>query len=205
MYEFIKGKIDFIGPEYIVIENQGIGYQIYTPNPYIFSKFVGETQQIFVHFHVREGCHNQLYGFQTRQEKYLFTKLLSVSGIGPKGALAILASGEPEQVVQAIEQENEAYLVKFPGVGKKTARQIILDLKGKLVDFIEENDDLHKGIYEESKQTIPMMNQELEEAVLALEALGYSKKEIQRVLPHIQNESLSTDQYIKLALQMLLK
>lgn len=204
MYEFIKGKIDFIGPEYIVIENQGIGYQIYTPNPYIFSKFVGETQQIFVYFHVREDA-QQLYGFQTRQEKYLFTKLLSVSGIGPKGALAILASGEPEQVVQAIEQENEAYLVKFPGVGKKTARQIILDLKGKLIDFIEENDDLHKGNSDDLKRTVLMMNQELEEAVLALEALGYSKKEIQRVLPHIQNESLTTDQYIKLALQKLLK
>ena len=77
-----------------------------------------------------------LYGFKTREERLLFTKLLGVSGIGPKGALAILASGQTGQVVQAIEHEDEKFLVKFPGVGKKTARQMILDLKGKLADVV---------------------------------------------------------------------
>ena len=81
--------------------------------------------------HVREDA-QQLFGFTSLEQRELFRKLIQVSGIGPKGALAILASGNPTQVIQAIEMEDEAFLVKFPGVGKKTARQMILDLKGKL-------------------------------------------------------------------------
>jgi len=203
VYEYIKGTIEYIDPEYIVIESNGMGYQLYTPNPYIFSNEMGQQLQIFTYFHVREDA-QQLYGFKTREEKYLFTKLLSVSGIGPKGALAILASGQPEHVIHAIENEDESYLVKFPGVGKKTARQMILDLKGKLLNIIQEH-GLDTTGQQKRKIAPPIANKELEEASLALEALGYSKKEVQKVLPLIQNEKLSTDQYIKLALQKLLK
>ena len=198
MFEFIKGKVDFIGPEYIVVENQGIGYQINTPNPFAFAKDSSKEIQIFTYHHVREDL-MALYGFQTREEKALFTRLLNVTGIGPKGALAILASGEPQQVVQAIENEDETFLVKFPGVGKKTARQMILDLKGKLQNIVP---DFFPNLFNEE---IPGFSQEFDEAILALRALGYSEKEIQKVTPELKKENLSTDQYIKKALQKLLR
>jgi Holliday junction DNA helicase RuvA len=125
--------------------------------------------------------------------------LINVSGIGPKGALAILAAGEPKQIAHAIEQENEKFLTTFPGVGKKTARQIILDLKGKLPEFLNELPDHIGGGSDDMVEE----NQELKEALLALEALGYSNKEIKKVAGMLNTEKLSTDQYIKLALKKL--
>ncbi|MBS4173676.1 Holliday junction branch migration protein RuvA [Bacillus sp. FJAT-49736] len=202
MYEFIKGTIEYVCPEYIVIENGGIGYQISTPNPFTFSPLFGQTTKIYTYQHVREDI-IALYGFQLREERTLFKKLLGVSGIGPKGALAILAYGEPTQVIQAIENENEAFLIKFPGVGKKTARQMILDLKGKLQDIVP---DYFPNLFNEGN----IGNQEndtesLDEAILALKALGYSDKEIKKVSKELQQEKLTTDQYIKLALKKLMK
>jgi len=204
LFEFIQGKVDFVGPEYIVVETRGVGFQIQTPNPFIYTKDLENEVKVYTYHYVRQDA-MALYGFQTRQEKTLFTKLLNVSGIGPKGALAILASGEPEQVVDAIENEDESFLIKFPGVGKKTARQMILDLKGKLQnvvpDFFPDLFSPEKG----QRVSSPSSNQELEEALLALQALGYSDKEIKKITPDLQKESLTTDQYIKKALQKLLR
>lgn len=175
MIEFVKGTIDYVSPQYIVIENGGIGYQIFTPNPFIYKKNSKET--IYTYHYVREDT-NALYGFSTREEKMLFTKMLNVTGIGPKGALAILASGDPGAVIEAIENEDEAFLVKFPGVGKKTARQIILDLKGKLADAVPEiAADLFNH---EEREQIHEAATALEEALEALRALGYSDREIKK-------------------------
>ncbi|WP_374717396.1 Holliday junction branch migration protein RuvA [Neobacillus sp.] len=203
MFEFIKGTIEFVGPEYIVIENNGIGYQISTPNPFIYSGKMNTMVTVYTYHYVREDI-MALYGFETREEKRLFTKLLDVSGIGPKGALAILASGEVQQVVHAIENEDESFLVKFPGVGKKTARQMILDLKGKLQDIVP---DYFPNLFNADKLPVhtETHNTALEEAILALKALGYSDKEIKKISPELRKEQLSTDQYIKKALQRLLK
>lgn len=203
MFEFIQGKVEFVGPEYIVLDNKGLGFQISTPNPFVYSSKLGQDVRVYTYHYVREDI-MALYGFGSRQEKMLFTKLLNVSGIGPKGALAILASGQPEQVVDAIESEDEGFLVKFPGVGKKTARQMILDLKGKLQDVVP---DFFPDLFspEKGERTAATKNLELEEALLALQALGYSEKEIKRISPELQNEKLSTDQYIKKALQKLLR
>ncbi|WP_342432438.1 Holliday junction branch migration protein RuvA [Neobacillus sp. FSL H8-0543] len=204
MYEFIKGTVMFVGPEYIVVENNGIGYQISTPNPFIYSSKMDTIVTVYTYHYVREDL-MALYGFETREEKKLFTKLLNVSGIGPKGALAILASGEVEQVVSAIDNEDESFLVKFPGVGKKTARQMILDLKGKLQDVVPDyfpnlfNADKFPAAAGQPNDTA------FEEAMLALKALGYSEKEIKKIAPELRKEQLSTDQYIKKALQRLLK
>lgn len=202
MYEYIKGTVAFISPEYIVLDHQYIGYQIKTPNPFSFSSYTGKELTIYIYHYVRED-NISLYGFKVREERELFTKLLNVSGIGPKGALAILASGEPSQVITAIENEDEAFLVKFPGVGKKTARQMILDLKGKLADFMPEAFPTIFTVEEhiEKAQT----ESALDEAVLALTALGYSERELKRVVPQLKKEELNTDGYIKLALKLLLK
>ncbi|RHW38665.1 Holliday junction branch migration protein RuvA [Lysinibacillus yapensis] len=204
MYDYIIGQLKRITPEFIVLEQQGIGWQIYTPNPFAF-RIKEELQQVFIHMHVREDA-QLLYGFRSLDERELFRKLIMVSGIGPKGALAILATGNPGQVISAIEMEDEAFLVKFPGVGKKTARQMILDLKGKLGSLLE------KVELPSSEDELPLFGvnpnqQELEEAILALTALGYSDKELTKIRPILEeNDQLSTTEgYMKQALQLLLK
>ncbi|MBM7648981.1 Holliday junction DNA helicase RuvA [Bacillus ectoiniformans] len=202
MYEYIKGSVEFVGPEYVVIENGGIGYQILTPNPFVFSKSEKQVITIYVYQHVREDI-LALYGFAYIEEKRMFEKLISVSGIGPKGALAVLASGEPQQVITAIEQEDEGFLTKFPGVGKKTARQMILDLKGKLQDVVPEYfPNLFNAEESEKKASVTA---ELDEALLALEALGYSAREIKKITNKLKEEEMTTDQYIRKGLQLLLK
>jgi holliday junction DNA helicase RuvA len=202
LIEFIKGFVVDVNPEYIVLDHQGLGYLIHTPNPYIY-EVSGEETIVYTYQHVREDI-LALYGFPSRKDRALFTKLLGVTGIGPKGAMAILAFGRPEQVVNAIEEENEAFLVKFPGVGKKTARQIILDLKGKVQDLVDKGQDLENALK-------PLFNiedsssQALQEALEALKVLGYADREIKKVVPFLENEQMTTDLYIKKALQHLVQ
>lgn len=201
MYDYIKGTVTTITPEYIVVEAGQIGYQIITGNPFSFQQLEGTEAQVFLYQHVRED-NISLFGFQTTEERYLFKKLLSVSGIGPKSALAIIASGDVVPLISAIESEDDVYLTKFPSVGKKTARQIILDLKGKLADvvaseivYVAPENDMVAGL-----------SPQLEEAVLALEALGYSTRELKKVIPKLsKEEDLTSDAYIKLALQLMTK
>lgn len=204
MYDYLKGQVTRVTPEYIVLEQQGIGWLLYTPNPYAFRQSATE-QQIFVSLQVREDAQN-LYGFHSLEQRELFKKLIQVSGIGPKGALAILASGNPTSVIQAIELEDEAFLIRFPGVGKKTARQMILDLKGKLGMLLETME------LPSTDEELPLFGvnpnkHELEEALLALVALGYSEKELDKIKPQLdEDDTLSTtDAYIKQALKLLLK
>lgn len=198
MYEFIEGTIANTTVDSLVMANNGIGYLIYCPNPYQFK--VGEQTIVYTYLYVREDAMH-LYGFKSREERQLFVQLLSVSGIGPKGALAILATGTPGRVVEAIELEDERYLVQFPGVGKKTARQIILDLKGKF-----------KGMSlstptgsERREDEVSSVPSALQEATLALKALGYSEKEIDRIIPSLKTKEMTTEAYIKAALQLMLK
>ncbi|AQQ52907.1 Holliday junction branch migration protein RuvA [Planococcus lenghuensis] len=198
MYDYIKGAVTRVTPEYVTVEQGGIGWLIYTPNPYVFHSSE-ETQQVFIHQHIREDAHF-LFGFKSIEQRELFRKLISVSGIGPKGALAILASGQPSHVIDAIEREDEAFLTKFPGVGKKTARQMILDLKGKLKDLYEGFGDAPERILPEQQERA-----ELEEAMLALGALGYSEREINKVKPQLAEMDLDTEGYMKQGLQLLLK
>lgn len=203
MYEYIKGAVTQVGPEYVVMENNGIGYQLYTANPFVYSKYQNQEIQIFTYQHVREDL-IALYGFLAMEEKLLFMKLLNVSGIGPKGALAILASGAPQQVITAIEEENESFLTKFPGVGKKTARQMILDLKGKLQDVVP---DYFPSLFSnpEGAEVSSGKDEAFDEAILALKALGYSEREIKKITPKLKGEGHTSDEIIRKALQLLLK
>ncbi|GED19151.1 MULTISPECIES: Holliday junction branch migration protein RuvA [Kurthia] len=204
MYDYIKGPVTRVTPEYIVVEVTGVGWQLNTPNPYAFH-VSNEEIQVFTHLSVREDA-QQLFAFTSLEQRELFRKLIQVSGIGPKGALAILASGHPSQVITAIEQEDEAFLIKFPGVGKKTARQMILDLKGKL-DALLEHVDLPSAEDELPLFGVNPNKHELEEAMLALTALGYSERELAKVKPQLdENEQLhTTEAYMKEALKILLK
>ena len=132
MYDYIIGKITDIKNNAIVVDNNGIGYLVYVSNPYSFK--LNEEYKVFIYQQVMEDANN-LYGFKTIEEKELFLKLISVKGLGCKMALPILAVGSIDGIMDAIERENVLYLKKFPKIGDKLAKQIVLDLKGKL-EFI---------------------------------------------------------------------
>ena len=129
MYSYINGVIKEIESTYITVDVNGVGYLIYTPNPYSFT--INDKVIVFVHQVIRED-ENSLYGFKTKEEKEMFLKLISVKGLGPKMALPMLATGSISGIMDAIERENILYLKKFPKIGDKVAKQIILDLKGKV-------------------------------------------------------------------------
>jgi holliday junction DNA helicase RuvA len=199
VYEFIEGTIAKTTVDSIVMANHGIGYLIYCPNPYQFG--IGQQTTVYTYLYVREDAMH-LYGFKSREERQLFVQLLSVSGIGPKGALAILATGTPGRVIEAIELEDERYLIQFPGIGKKTARQIILDLKGK---FKEIGLPTNAGSERRDGEEVTAVQSALQEASLALKALGYSEREIDRIIPTLKTKEMTTEAYIKAALQLMLK
>ena len=187
MYDYIIGKITCIKNNSIVVENNGIGYLVYVSNPYSFE--LNKDYKVFIYQHVTED-ENTLYGFKGIEEKDLFLKLISVKGLGCKMALPILAVGEINGIMDAIERENILYLKKFPKIGDKLARQIILDLKGKL-EFIGVgiSDDINKD------------EEELKEALIAL---GYKEKEIKGVISQV-NKNNSIEEQIKEALKLLLR
>ncbi|MBC3104515.1 Holliday junction branch migration protein RuvA [Staphylococcus haemolyticus] len=199
MYAYIRGKLTQLFPTHVVVESiNGVGYEIQTPNSYRFQKYLEKELVIYTSLIVREDA-QLLYGFINEEEKDMFLSLIKVTGIGPKSALAILASSTPNEVKMAIENENDAYLTKFPGIGKKTARQIVLDLKGKV------------QITRETTETLLSMNEEnsnsenlVKEALLALEALGYSKREISKVEKVLNKSTFdSVDEAVKLGLKTL--
>lgn len=130
MIDYVKGRVAQVDADSVVIDVRDIGYRVYTPNPYAFARSE-EAVTVYCHHHVREDA-AQLFGFQTREEQALFRQLLEVSGIGPRVAVGILAGGRPEAVVAAIHREDLSFLTRLPGIGKKTAQRMILDLKDKL-------------------------------------------------------------------------
>lgn len=198
MIAYIKGTITYIHDDSVIVDIQGVGYEILCANPFVFQ--TNEETLIHTYHHVREDA-QVLYGFKDREQKSLFTKLLQVSGIGPKGALAILGSVNVSDFVAAVEREDDKFLTSFPGVGKKTARQVILDLKGKLTSMLSITSQTagESTVKEESTAG-------LSEAQEALRTLGYSEKEIKGVIPQLQKENLSnTDEIIRKALALLMK
>lgn len=198
MYAYIKGTLSQLFPTHVVVETCGIGYEIQTPNSYRFQKYLEKEVQIYTSLIVREDA-QLLYGFINEEEKEMFLSLIKVTGIGPKSALAILASSTPHEVKLAIENENDAYLTQFPGIGKKTARQIVLDLKGKVTITEENSDDLLQTQVNGKEQ-----NQIISEALLALQALGYSKRELTKVEKSLNKHNVnSVDEAVKIGLQTL--
>lgn len=187
MYNYIKGEIVELYSDYIVVDNQGIGYEVHVPNPYAFAK--GKSYLIYVFQQVKEDAH-MLFGFKTREEKDLFLKLIKVKGIGPKSAIGILATGEVEAIIQAIENENTSYLKKIPGIGPKAAGQIILDLKGKFAGKYA-NKVLHSQSYDEATEV--------------LIALGYRPADVKKTMKLLEKEQLDTNSYVKKALALMVK
>ena len=183
MYEYIKGIVKGIESNYIVLENNEVGYLIYTPNPYSFN--IDEEYKVYIYQSVKED-ELSLYGFKLKEEKYLFLKLIEVKGLGCKMALPIIATGSINGIIDAIERENILYLKKFPKIGDKVARQIILDLKGKL------------------NANNVVNNNNNDELVEVLKGLGYKTNDILKVVKQV-NVALTLEEQIKEALKLFLK
>lgn len=204
MYEYIKGIVTFVSPYYMVVETNKIGYQIAVANPFRYSAYLNKEVTVYLHQVIREDAH-VLYGFSNLEEKQLFLKIISVSGIGPKSGMAIMALDDHAGLVTAIESEDAKYLTKFPGVGKKTAQQMILDLKGKLGELeivgepkgvVATQDDLFSTVDDSS----------LNEAIEALKALGYSEREIKRIKKELEvMTGKATDEILRQGLKLLMK
>ena len=196
MFEYLKGRLTKITAKYIVVEVAGIGYILHVANPYRYSDAIQQDITIYTHQVIREDAH-LLYGFATESEKDVFLRLISVSGIGPTTALAIIAVDDNEGLVRAIDQQNITYLTKFPKIGKKTAQQMVLDLAGTFVDT-----SVQSGAV---SQTAAASNQALDEAMEALLALGYKANEIKKIRTFFEGTSETAENYIKSALKMLMK
>lgn len=195
MYEYLNGELAHILPTAIVVDVHGVGYQVVFANPYRLQDSLKKQIKVLVQQVVREDSIT-LYGFISSEERELFQRLISVSGIGPKSAMSILANDDTEGFVNAVESGNVTYLTKFPGVGKKTAQQIILDLKGKF-----------EALPEETTKAVVSTNQAtLEEAKEALLGLGYSAKEIAKIWKSLEAAAPSTTQAaLKVAFKLLMK
>lgn len=182
MFDYLNGFITKIESSYIVLDVNGIGFKIFMPNPYVFEE--GNTSKVYLYNHVRED-ENTLYGFKKEEERDLFLKLINVKGLGPKLALPMLATGSVEGIKDAINRENIMYLKKFPKIGEKVARQIILDLKGKV----------------ESSGNIIDTEDELYEVLVSL---GYKSADINSVIKQVNKEQ-TIEMQVKEALKLLLR
>lgn len=201
MYEYIRGTVQEVSPSYLVLDNNGIGYHILIANPFRLASQKHQEATVYIYQGVTQDS-IRLYGFINKEEKELFLKLIGVSGIGPKSALAILAAEDHVGLVNAIENNDVKYLQKFPGVGKKTASQIVLDLQGKLSDLSPEVVEAFGG----DVSQVTSANKELEEAIEALSVLGYTQRDIKKVTPTLEAlKDASADDYIREALKNLIQ
>ncbi len=196
MFAYINGKIADKANNYVVIDAGGVGYKIFMSSKGIEGLGeIGTTQKVYTYYYVRED-NISLYGFLSNEELRMFELLLSVSGIGAKSALGILSEITPSSFALAVITNDDSKLVKIPGIGKKTAARMILELKDKLKteNAIEKTEKIETAIREDNKDS---------EAVSALQVLGYTGKEIEKALAKIDVENLSVEEIIKQALKLL--
>jgi len=201
MLAYIKGILEAKTKGYIVVETNGIGYKIFIPESSIAKLGdIGECIQIHTFMRVREDDIS-LYGFLTNEELRMFELLLSVSGIGAKGALTILSNITPSQFALAVITSDVGILKKLPGIGPKTAQRTILELKDKLKKEQEITVSEVEG--EENTQKIMLEDEKATEAVSALQVLGYTKREIVQALERVELSTLSVEDIIRQALKKL--
>ena len=200
MYYYLNGTVAHIGPYLVVIDCGGVGYACRTTNHTISKLNVGKVFKLYTHLYVREEIF-ELYGFASESELGCFRMLIGVSGVGPKAALAILSSNTPEGLALAIVSGNEKALTSAPGIGKKIAQRIILELKDKLAkgQLTSAGGESYAGgitVIPENKAS---------EASAALAVLGYSQSEIAVALKRIDLDGLSLEDVIKQALKKMVK
>ncbi len=198
MISYIKGTVKYLSNEEIIIERDGIGFGILTSQNVINKLRIEDNVTLFTHMHVREDDIS-LFGFLSQDEKTIFRQLISISGIGPKGALAILSTLSIDELRIAVLSEDYKAIAKANGIGTKTAQRVVIDLKDKL----KLEDILPDG--ENSAQEESIGNDNMAEAALALTSLGYSNLEALRALKKVKNnENMSVEELLKAALKFMM-
>lgn len=198
MFYYIDGTVTVIDDNLAVLDCGGVGYGCNTTAHTISQLQIGKKQKLFTYCHIREDAFD-IYGFADREELTCFHSLLSVSGVGPKAALAILSSVTPSQLTLAIMTADEKMLTRAPGIGKKMAQRIILELKDKLGSQISQQQTTYVD-------TVPVASgNKLSEATAALASLGYSNSEIGTALKRINVEELSLEEIVRFALRAMIK
>lgn len=198
----LTGKIDSIATDSCVIEVQGIGYKVYLPATYLeqLREFETEPVKLYIHYYLREDGVS-LYGFLLPEDKAIFEQIISVSGVGPKTAQALVGMLSGAGFQAAIVNEDHGALTSVPGVGLKTAQRLILELKGKLSKTY---------IPAAAGGTVPGLSRgrsEVRDAVDALVALGYSDKEASEAVEGVyrENQSLTTQELVRITLKMMVR
>ena len=195
MYAYIKGVLEVKSINYVVIENGGIGYKVFMSSKSIGTiGNVGDNVKVHTHYHVREDDIS-LYGFSSEEELRMFEILINVSGVGVKSALTMLSDITPASFAMAVITDDVERLTKVPGVGKKTAQRLVLELKDKLAK---------EDISGDGTEDVKVVKTKIDnDAITALQVLGYSKKEIEQALEKVKTQDMSTEEIIKAALKNL--
>lgn len=194
MIAWLSGKVvDFSTANLIVLDVNGVGYAVETTTPtHAILSQERQLVNLYIQTIVREDAFN-LYGFLEQEEKALFKALLKVNGIGPKSAIGILSTISPSMLIQSIQLQDKTMLTKLPGVGKKTAERMMIEMQDILKDSL---------IVQQEIAQLPQ-SQAASEAISALEALGYRRFEALETVKKLKNESLDAQGLIKKALQLL--
>ena len=189
MIAFIRGNVYSYGNDYVIMDTGSIGYRVYVAHPLKISK--KDEVILYTYQYVREDA-QILYGFTTLEEHDLFLRLITVKGVGPRTALGMLAMSSAKEMITAIENNDVKFMKSLPGIGAKTASQIVLDLKGKLVEAESENTESE--------------NQDIKDALEALKGLGYKSGELQGIAKELALLPPDSVQgYIRHALSILAK
>ncbi len=193
MITYIKGKLIEKNPTYAVIETGGIGYFVHISLQTYSEIPDNESVKLFTHYQIREDAHS-LYGFYTQTEREVFRLLISVSGVGASTARVMLSSMSPQEIQQAIASDQVAVLQSVKGIGAKTAQRIIIDLRDKIIKTY----DLEQ-ISSQTNNTIK------DEALSALDVLGFSRKQTERIIDMVlrDTQDLDVENLIKQALKKL--
>lgn len=198
MFAYIKGSLEEKMSNYVVVETMGNGYKIFMSKTAIGrTGEIGDTVKIYTHYHVRED-EISLYGFLSNEELKMFELLISVSGVGAKSAIAMLSNISTSDFAVSIINNDITKLTKVPGIGKKSAQRIVLELKDKL----KAEQEIAKS---EETETIMEVDENIDEAISALQILGYNRKEIEKVLEKFDYQSMSIEDVIRNALKHLAK
>ncbi len=200
MYEYIRGTYIGINKDYIIVENNGIGYKVFTSGATMAEMpIIGEEVLVYLEQIVREDFIG-LYGFKEKEELEMFKLLISINGVGAKAALSLLSISRINNLKYAIITEDDKHLCRAPGIGKKTAGRIILELKDKI-----KKDDITEGvtIQEGFEDVAPTNGNSVAEALGALLALGYSEKEAEMALKKVDKHE-SVENIIKECLKVLM-
>ncbi len=192
----LKGMIVEKSPPELILDVQGVGYELQgSMSTFYQLPEVGCEILIFTHFIVREDA-QLLFAFADKEERKLFRTLIKVNGVGPKLALSILSSIEPGAFIQCIHNNDSTSLVRVPGVGKKTAERLIIEMRDKLKDFVSVETEGHSGL-----NATTGANHVLQDAVHALIALGYKPQEASRMASSVGDMPATVEELIRLALQ----